>query len=399
MFLLLFNSASILDVVVDLLPNEFIMNESFESPVISPTKKYKDMTEIEKEEFKWVAGGGLNGEGPTISDGDSGYVFPTFVTGQQALAMRATSFIQQDIYLNIGTYIFSTYFISRNGTQNNPIEISINGTVITTINQVVDYWKLFTHTFDILIAGNKTLRLEGTSEGDVTIGIDLVALSRTKFEILLETISKTPYAYFRAKDYDPDTREIPAFIGDFTAETTGDVLTVGPGAGNGADASIPFLNGTVNSIINFKVDVPVNFTVCSITRYSSSDPVKQDGILVGENNGNSGQFIHGHWYASRGVAYYKPWMTSTSNSGLRTEWLVMCGKNESTFPNNILADNNAVGTSDGGNGGQINLGINNLTRPSDFAFNQIIVWDTVLTDAEMQEVSNYLTQYLVDGLD
>jgi len=386
-----------------LLPNELIQNESFESPVVDQGIFYVNLTESQKEEFKWVAGGnnfqtGVN-RGPAISPSNVGFVFPPFVTGRQALAMQSTGFIQQDIYLDIGTYIFSAYFISRRGTDYNPIQVSINGTIITTIDQVVDEWTLFTHTFNILEgeAGDKTLRLEGTASGDDTTGIDLVALSRTKFEILLEAISKTPYAYFRAKDYDPDTREIPAQIGDFTATTEGEALTVGDGAGNGADASIPFLNGTVNSIINFKVDVPVNFTVCSITRYSSSDPVKQDGILYG--SGNSAQFIHGHWNSWRGVAYYKAWMTSISNSGLRTEWLVMCGKNNSNQPNNILADNNKVGTSDGGTVGQTNLGINNQPRPSDFEFSQLLIWDSVLTDDEMQEVSNYLTQYLVDGLD
>jgi uncharacterized membrane protein len=64
--------------------------------------------------------------------------------------MHQKCFIQQDIFLNVGTYIFSTYFISRNGTQNNPIEVSINGEIITTINQLVNNWTLFTHTFNIL---------------------------------------------------------------------------------------------------------------------------------------------------------------------------------------------------------------------------------------------------------
>jgi hypothetical protein len=190
-----------------LLPNTFIDNESFESPSIDGIKGYSDLTEVEKEEFKWVAGGN-GGAGPRISDGGSDFGFPSYINGEQALAMQSTSFIEQTLHLNIGTYVFSTYFISRNGEQNNPIEVSINGEIITTIDQVEDDWKLFTHTFDIVEAGNKTLRLEGLAEGDLTTGIDLVAVSKRDFQYFLA--NKPPYVYYRAKDYEQETGNIPA---------------------------------------------------------------------------------------------------------------------------------------------------------------------------------------------
>jgi hypothetical protein len=183
-----------------IMDNEFLKNESFEVPNINGIKSYNDMTTLEKEQFKWVGGGNIfNGQeqGPRISDGGSGFGFPNYINGEQALAMQRTSFIEQTIYLNVGTYVFSTYYIGRNGTENNPIQVSINGTIITTIDQVRNTWTLFTHTFNILVAEDKILRLEGTSEEDLTTGIDLVALSRkTYFQDLV------PFIWFKYDDGD-----------------------------------------------------------------------------------------------------------------------------------------------------------------------------------------------------
>jgi hypothetical protein len=358
------------------------------------------MTQTQKQAFKWIAGGNNanNGNGPAISDGGQGFGFPNYINGEQALAMQSTSFIEQTIYLVAGTYEFSLYYMGRANGIVNPIQVSINDVIITTITKQVSGWTLFTYTFNILVAEDKTLRLEGTENGDVTTGIDLVALSKkdgvmnSNFENLLANISnKTPYAYFRADDYDPNTREIPALIGDFTAKSTGDTLTVGERAGNGADASILFLNGTNNSIINFNINVPQLFTMCSITRFTFTN--KQGRIITA----SGGNLIHGHEGGNKGTAYYELRMTN-DNLNNNNDWLIMCGKNDSTHPKNILANNIAIGTVDGGLGGYTGLGINNRNDFGHFTFNQIIVWDTVLTDDEMQRVSDYLTKYLKNGI-
>jgi hypothetical protein len=170
--------------------NEFLTNESFEVPVITSVKQYINFTDTEKSQFKWLAGGntfeGIN-YGPSISDGNSGFNFPNFINGEQALAMQRNSFIEQSMYLSVGTYVFSMYFISRRGTENNPILISLDGAVLTTLNQLVTSWTLFTSTFNVLEEGNKLIRLEGTSTTDLTTGIDLVAVARKQ-----ETI--TPFS-------------------------------------------------------------------------------------------------------------------------------------------------------------------------------------------------------------
>jgi hypothetical protein len=234
----------------------------------------------------------------------------------------------------------------------------------------------------------KRFILNGYEEGKI----------KSNFDNLLANISnKTPYAYFRATDFIEGNGNIPAKIGTFTAETLG--VTLSDGSGNGADAVIPFLYGNTNSRVNFKVNIPTKFTICSITRYTGNT----NSRIIGAEQDN---WFHGHWNNVRGVAYYGKFMIDKFNrdpgtnfgNGAMTNWLIMCGKNDSESPKNILADNNKVGRDSGGIGNLSNLNIN-TNEPSDFAFSQVLIWDSVLTDDEMQKVSNYLTQYLKDGLD
>jgi hypothetical protein len=73
----------------------------------------------------------------------------------------------------------------------------------------------------------------------------------------------------------------------------------------------------------------------------------------------------------------------------------MCGKND-----DILADGISVGNSTNASGGQNSLHINDAaSEASDFAFSQLIIFDTVLDDDEMKIVSDYLQKYLRDGND
>jgi hypothetical protein len=214
----------------------------------------------------------------------------------------------------------------------------------------------------------------------------------SNFDNLLANISnKTPIAYFRAEDY--ENNEIPAKIGNFTAETNG--VTLSNGDGNGADVSIPFLFGDTSSNVNFTVDVPTNFTVCSITRYTDNFRRR---ILCTQN----GNWLHGHHGGKVGVAYYKTNVNMGSlTDTLFDDWIVTCGKNGSQPDRNLIANGINRGVNSGGTGGYNNIGINNnqYGETSGFAFSKVIIWDKILTDDEMETVSNYLMQYLKDGVE
>jgi hypothetical protein len=181
------NVVSFLDLVPVLLPNEILVNESFEFPNESGGNGksfYRDLTNEQKEAFVWFSAGNYQGTAGCTIVSRTDY-FPPFIDGNQAIDIQLTAYIEQTIHLNIGTYLFSTYYVSFNGEENNPIEVSIDGQVLTTITQLVNTWTLFTHTFNITKAENKKLKLEGLntveSHGNSRTGIDLVALSRASF--------------------------------------------------------------------------------------------------------------------------------------------------------------------------------------------------------------------------
>ena len=109
---------------------------------------------------------------------------------------------------------------------------------------------------------------------------------------------------------------------------------------------------------------------------------------------------HGHWDSRRGLAWYDEWKTAFPSVGVLTDWLVMCGKNGGSVPNNILVDGIAAGFRDGG-AGSSSLSINNHTfspsENSDWAFRELMIWNTSLSDAEMVVASTALRISLNEG--
>ena len=116
--------------------------------------------------------------------------------------------------------------------------------------------------------------------------------------------------------------------------------------------------------------------------------------------GTSPYWFHGHNGMGgpvRGVASYENLLTLYGSVGVLTDWLVMCGKNGGTTPNNILVDGIAVGVEVGGIGSDI-LSINlNTFSPemnSDWAFRELIIWNIALSDEDMREISAALVDDL-----
>jgi hypothetical protein len=166
--------------------------------------------------------------------------------------------------------------------------------------------------------------------------------------------------------------------------------------GDGAEASIPYINGTTSSTITWPDgSIPTTYTICSITRYTGS--ANNGRILVNANaNQAAVNFLHGHWANKRGVAHYNAWKTAQTSVGTITDWLVMCGTNGTNgTPGNILRDGTAIGTANGGTGNS-QLTVNSF-EPSDFALSTVFIWDQALTNAEMVIVSNALKYYLSSG--
>jgi hypothetical protein len=72
------------------------------------------------------------------------------------------------------------------------------------------------------------------------------------------------------------------------------------------------------------------------------------------------------------------WITPTSSiAGDVADWLVFCGKNPGTAPNNILAHGLAIGSKASAYSGNWQLSIN-YNEQSDWAASNVIVWDQVI---------------------
>jgi hypothetical protein len=204
---------------------------------------------------------------------------------------------------------------------------------------------------------------------------------------------KKPWGMYAARSYNSN------ILPDLTnngrnAICTG--VTLNNISGYGANVIIPYIYGSQTSTVNWPDgSIPTNFTVCSITRYTDGN----NHMIL---KGGSGTWIHGHWGGAKGLAHYQVSMGGGDRTASTlTNWVVVCGKNNGTKPKNILVDNNPVGSTDGGTGGQIRMIINTIgqhSEKSDWAFSHLFIWDQNLTDDEMLFVSRVLKQYLVDGI-
>ena len=140
----------------------------------------------------------------------------------------------------------------------------------------------------------------------------------------------SPYAWFRAgTDVDLETHEWHDVSGNgHNAVLTGEGFEVTYAPGHGSLIDVSALQGTTASKIDFGPVIDHTFTICSVTRWTSSDPHKQQRVLAAWG----GNWLHGHHHRGTGVAYYAPkWKTvDTYHVQPKTNWVMMCGTNSGT---------------------------------------------------------------------
>ena len=109
-------------------------------------------------------------------------------------------------------------------------------------------------------------------------------------------------------------------------------------------------------------------------------------------------WFHGHWDSYYNLAFYGNWKAYYPNVGFLTNCVVMCGKNSGSIPNNILVEGIPVGYESGGIGAGV-MSINICLNPqdnSDWAFRELMIWNTALSDADMVIASSALRDTLHD---
>ena len=179
-------------------------------------------------------------------------------------------------------------------------------------------------------------------------------------------------------------------------------MSTAAASGNGAANAVTFISGTQATKLLWPDDsIPASFTVCSATRYAGAE---RGGILSCTGSPTQAlTWVHGHDVSGdsdskRGIAYYHTkYTTSALTTGVKDDWLVMCGTNAGapqTVPGNMILDQDEIGTEVGGEGGgRLNIGYD---HPSDWALHSLLIWDYALgTVPALWHTSATLSQVLL----
>ena len=175
------------------------------------------------------------------------------------------------------------------------------------------------------------------------------------------------------------------------ASTNGGGISLAEEIGYGATTGVRYLTGGTSSTVTWPTgSIPSAFTICSVTRYVVGG--KRKRILAATDI----DWYHGHHDSKRGVAFYGNLNTNGLSKGKNiTDWLVICGKNGDSVPNNILVDGEAAGERVGGTGSAIlSINVNLNEKNSNWAFRELMIWNTALSDTQMSSVSKSLISSL-----
>ena len=211
------------------------------------------------------------------------------------------------------------------------------------------------------------------------------------------SIPKPTYGWYRgdSKYWNSAANLLYDISGYGNHASTGSNIKLVVGNGDGAIVALQYLTGRPSSKVVWpKGSIPSSFTICSVTRYIAFG--KMEKILAATNV----NWYHGHWSYNRGVAFYDWWKTIIVSVGGLTDWLVLCGKNGGSVPTNILVDGIAVGTWAGGTGSSslsINAHLYSPDENSNWAFRELMIWDTALSDMDMVVASTALRVSLLYG--
>ena len=154
--------------------------------------------------------------------------------------------------------------------------------------------------------------------------------------------ASSPWGIWRAQSYDTASPYvlIEARGNGRDARFSGSITT-SDSSGNGAMSSVYSLSGVTTVTMQWPT-LPDEFTICSLTRYTSFASIIRQRILT--NTGTGCDWSHGHHNNKRGVAFYNGWRTQIVTDTNLNDWLVICGQNSLSnsdkIPNNIIADGN-----------------------------------------------------------
>ena len=215
------------------------------------------------------------------------------------------------------------------------------------------------------------------------------------------------WAGYYAGDYNKSLNILPEMTGNKSRDLTSDKLK------NILFMEINkkyFIYGNKNSSIVFPENsINSKFTICTITKYLSTEPTNNNMIIQSTNNNENNLFYHGHFNNNKGVIMYD---NSELSKGYPStdpinSWIITCAKNTNSLinpTNNVLINNNYEGLylesnySNKSNTLSINYNnSNNTSFNSEWGLSYILIWNDHLTDEDLKKVSDALKKYLDDG--
>lgn len=186
---------------------------------------------------------------------------------------------------------------------------------------------------------------------------------------------------------------------------------------NNQPVNVQYLKGDQNTQIIFPPgSLPSKYTICVISRYTSSNHIKCGRILTGTDTTNP-NWLLGHWGNNIKVMYNRTFADKEgkvvkngngfcSPLGFRgnTNWIVSCCKtNASNVKNCILynGEPSALQKCDIVVNTDASLCINacNYGEQSDFGLAYLIIWNRILEDDELKIASDMLIKYLTGEVD
>ena len=223
-------------------------------------------------------------------------------------------------------------------------------------------------------------------------------------------------AWFRGEDFDgrrwPDARDRGLICGPEICDAicmkrqilrfgrvTSGVARREVAAGHGARGPVAAAVGSTGTSFAFGKVVPPNFTIASVTRYTSPGGAKQGRILQGLKK----DWIHGNVQMMTGCASYgNGWYAKHKcENSHTTDWVITIGQNNVIGGRSIVRCNGIDGSMRNHHGGEgdVDLVINKGECPkenSDWAVAELMTWDRHLTLGEIEGVEAYLVARLDD---
>jgi hypothetical protein len=221
-------------------------------------------------------------------------------------------------------------------------------------------------------------------------------------------ISKPLWAGYYAGNYNHLTNELPDFNGNPSRNIKNNMMN---NVKFNNTSSIPFIYGDKNSFIKFPDNsINTDFTICAITKYTSTNENNNNMILQSIDNNDNNLFYHGHYKNKSGVISYNNYEFSKGYPSINpvNSWLVSCAKNNSsTNPSeNVIINDINCGLifepdyNQNKKSSTLTINFNNQPNNnynSEWALVYLLIWDTHISDSELKTISNTLNNFLIHG--